>query len=179
MNTKLGTLVKKTEGDVADEERVDLASATADQRQAIQMFGQAFAVKCIKFSTDYRWLPTQTTCGADEGMVAAPMPPHKCFDVKLAIPDDEHEELLLKWQKACKKAVDGGVVKKDNTLNMIQFTMAVHDFRVLMVFPCLERIMNESKDVKAELAAGLTNASAQKLLKRSEGHLSMGIHGRD
>jgi hypothetical protein len=165
MNSQLGTQVKKIDGDLQDEARVDVSSATEEQRETIRNFGRIFRDKTIKFSTDYRWLPTELTCGADEGMVAAPMPVHKCFDVQLEIPASELEHMTSRWSEAVDRALKGGAINKDQTFNFHKFNNAIHDFRVLMVFPCLERIMNEDENVREELEEGLTDTTAKRLLQ--------------
>lgn len=173
---------KKIGGELEESDRLDVNSMVEQSRALIKKPGNILAQRTIKFSTAYRWAPAQDTCEPGDGIIAAPMPYHKCIDVEVDILTKDRHALLKNW----KKCLQGTVVPREEDsennktktkkaegprhVSVFDSKLAVHAFRLLLVFPCLERLLhpivplNPDKALMKEFNAGYTDVTAQKIL---------------
>jgi hypothetical protein len=187
INKGLVNQAKKIGGELEESDRLDVTSMDQESRVLIKKLGKILAERTIKFSTAYRWAPAQDTCGPGDGMIAAPMPYHKCFDVEVDIPTEDRRALLKKWRECLQGAVAPREENSENNktktkkaegprhVSIFDFKLAVHAFRVLLVFPCLERLLHpineldRDRALMKEFSAGYTDVTAQKLLADPRG----------
>jgi hypothetical protein len=165
INAALNKDMKKTGGEPTDRDRIDASKLNTESRNVIGSLGKLLAAKTIKFGTDYRWLPNAETCSSEEGMLAAPMPPHGAFDIHLGIPEEEMSFMMPAWHAAIKTAASKA---SKNEFSLYNFTKACHEMRVLTTLPCLLRLQSQDKALKRELKRGLVDDTAEALLQNSE-----------
>ncbi|THX68146.1 hypothetical protein D6D04_10663 [Aureobasidium pullulans] len=142
---------------------LDVSVLGAGQLQAIGSLGKLFAEDTIKFGVDYRHLPNAETCGPDEGAFAAPMAPHKTFEVNVGIPEAEMEYLMPLWDKCIQNATIKST-SKDDKFNMKAFATHMNEMRVNVSLPCLPRLKEENPALAEELPDYLVK-TANALLK--------------
>ncbi|THV91127.1 hypothetical protein D6D27_05451 [Aureobasidium pullulans] len=142
---------------------LDVSVLGPGQLEAIGSLGKLFAEDTIKFGVDYRHLPNAETCGPNEGAFAAPMAPHKTFEVNVGIPEAEMEYLMPLWDECIQNATIKST-SKDGKFNMKAFATHMNEMRVNVSLPCLPRLKEENPALAEELPDYLVK-TANALLK--------------